>query len=148
MTRKALTIAMVTLTFSIAATVGEAESLYNGHYWRKCPTEEKFLFAHAVMSGVLLGQDRVIRYGQADRGAKAVPPECQRAVVGVVNALERQIERWDRNRFLEAMDGFYDDPDHLDLDLRWAVMVVMMKLQGASPEDVQDAVRQIPDSAP
>jgi hypothetical protein len=138
----------MTLAFGIATTAGGADRPYDGHYWRKCPAEEKRLFVHAVMSGVLLGQDRVIRYGQADRGEKAVSPACQRAVVGVVNSLERQIERWDRNRFLEAMDHFYSDPDHLDLDLRWAVMVVMMKLQGAAAEDVQNAIRQIPDAAP
>ncbi len=148
MTRKQFGIATVTLVLSIAATAGSASTPYDGHYWQRCSTEEKLLFVHGVMSGVLLGQDRVVRYGQADRGAKAMAPDCQRAVVSVVNALERQIERWDRKRFLEALDAFYKDPNHLDLDLRWAVMVVMLKLQGASPEDVQDAMGANPVHSP
>lgn len=140
MTRKQLGIATVTLVLSIAATAGGASAPYDGHYWQRCSTEEKLLFVHGVMNGVLLGQDRVVRYGQADRGAKSMAPDCQRAVVGIVNTLERQIEQWDRKRFLEALDAFYEDPNHRDLNLRWAVMVVMLKLQGASPEDVQDAM--------
>jgi hypothetical protein len=148
MIRKPLGIIIITLALSIAASAVGGETTLDGHYWRNCSSEEKLLFVHGVMSGVLLGQDRVVRYGQADRGAAAMTAECQRTVIGVVNALERQIDRWDRNQFLEAMDDFYNDPDHLDLNVRWAVMVVMLQLQGAAPEDVQDAVRQIPDAPP
>jgi len=136
------------ILFSTTATGGGANTNYDGHYWRKCSTEEKLLFIHGVMSGVLLGQDRVIRYGQADKGAKALSPECQHAVVGVVNTLERQIGRWNRNGLLEALDAFYDDSDHLGLDLKWAVMVAMAQLQGAAPENVQDAAGQNSDPSP
>lgn len=126
------------LVFGTAATAGAANLPYDGHYWKKCSTGEKLFFIHGVMSGVLLGQDRVVGYGAADRGTKTVAPECQHALVGLVNTLERQIERWDRNEFLEALDAFYNDPDHLDLNLKWAVMVVIAKLQGAPSEDVRN----------
>ena len=145
MTCKQLSIAMITLFFSIAVIAEAAETVFDGHYWRKCSTDEKRLFVHGVMNGILLGQDRVVRYGQADQGAKALAPECQRAVVGIANVLERQIGKWDRQRFLEALDTFYKDTEHLDLNLRWAVMVVMQKLQGAAPDDVQNVIRPIPD---
>ena len=138
MTRKPLRIAMVTLFLSIAAIAEAAATTFDGHYWQRCSADEKRLFVHGVMNGILLGQDRVVRYGQADQGAKALVPECQRAVVSVVNVLERQIGKWDRQHFLEALDTFYRDPDHLDLDLRWAVMVVMQKFSGTAPEDSPD----------
>ena len=133
MTRKHLRIAMVTLLLSITAIAEAADTTFDGHFWRKCSADEKRLFVHGVMNGILLGQDRVVRYGQADQGTKALAPDCQRAVVGIANVLERQIGTWDQQRFLEALDTFYDDPEHLDLDLRWAVMVVMLKLSGAAP---------------
>jgi len=138
----------VMFLLSTTATAGGADIVYDGHYWRKCSVEEKRLFIHGVMVGVLLGQDRVIRYGQADRGAKALSPACQHAVVGVVNTLERQIEKWDRNGVLRALDAFYDDSGHLDLNLKWAVMVAMAQLQGAAPENVQDATGQNSDPRP
>lgn len=142
MTRTRFAIAIVTAVFCCTAAARGADNGYDGHYWRKCPTETKHLFVHGVMSGVLLGQDRVIRYGLADQSTQAVDPQCQQAVVGVVNSLERQIENWDRDRFLEALDTFYSDPDHLDLNVRWAVMAVMLELHGAAPEDIQNAIRQ------
>jgi hypothetical protein len=145
MTRRPLGIAMIIVFFSSAAAARAADTVFDGHYWRKCSVEEKRLFVHGVMNGILLGQDRVVRYGQADRGAKALAPECQRAVVGVVNTLEKQIGKWDRKLLLEALDTFYDDPDHLDLNLRWAVMVVMQMQHSAAPEDVPDAIRPTTD---
>ena len=145
MTRRQLSIAMVTLFLSIAVIAEAADTAFDGHYWRKCSTDEKRLFVHGVMNGILLGQDRVVRYGQADQGAKTLAPECQRAVVGIANVLERQIGKWDRQRFLEALVIFYKDSEHLDLNLRWAVMVVMQKLQGAAPDEVQNVIRPVPD---
>jgi len=148
MTRQRLGIAIFIVVFCCTASASGADNGYDGHYWRKCPAEIKHLFVHGVMSGVLLGQDRVIRYGLEDQSTQTVDPQCQRTVVGLVNSLERQIETWDRNRFVEALDSFYKDPDHLDLNVRWAVMVVMLELHGAAPEDVQNAIRQIPSQAP
>lgn len=139
---------MLAIAVCCAAAASRAENGYDGHYWRQCPLEAKQIFVHGVMSGVLLGQDRVIRYGLADRSSQSLDPQCHKAVVGVVNSLERQIENWDRDRFLEALDLFYEDPQHLDLDLRWAAMVVMLKLQGAAPEAIQGALRQLPVQGP
>jgi len=148
MTRTRLGIAIFTVVFCCTAAASGADNGFDGHYWRESPVEIKHLFVHGVMSGVLLGQDRVVRYGLADQSTQSVDPQCQRAVVGVVNTLERQIENWDRDRFLEALDAFYSDPDHLDLNVRWAVMVVMLELHGAAPEDIQKAIRQIPAQTP
>ena len=148
MTRTSLGIAIFIIVICCTTAASGAENAYDGHYWRECPTEMKHLFVHGVMSGVLLGQDRVIRYGLADQAAQTVDPQCQQAVEGVVNSLERQIENWDRDRFLEAIDAFYSDPDHLDLNVRWAMMVVMLELHGAAPEDIQKAIRQIPAPTP
>jgi hypothetical protein len=148
MIRKPLSIAMVTLFLSFAVIAEAADTAFDGHYWRTCSRDAKRLFVHGVMNGILLGQDRVVRYGQADQGAKALAPECERAVVGVANVLERQIGKWDRQRFLEALDTFYKDPAHLDLDLRWAVMVVMLKMSGADPQDIPDRYGPTPKRRP
>jgi hypothetical protein len=139
---------MITLFLSIAAIAEAADTTFDGHYWRTCSVDQKRLFVHGVINGILFGQDRVVRYGQADQGDKALAPECQRAVAGIANVLERQIGKWDRQHLLEALDTFYKDPEHLDLDLRWAVMVVMAQLSGAAPKDVPDTSGPTPNPRP
>lgn len=121
-----------------SATQG-AGPVFDGNFWRACPDETKNFFVHGIMGGILLGQDRVIRYGLPDKAAQSVDADCQRVVVGVVNSLERQMESWDRDYFVKALDAFYSDPDHRSLDIRWAVMVVMLELHDAKPEEIEKA---------
>ena len=142
---KHATISMILLTtiFLFSSATQGADPVFDGNYWRACPDEVKSFFVHGVMGGILLGQDRVIRYGLPDNGDRSVDADCQRAVVGVVNGLERQIESWDRDRFVQALDTFYDDPDHRGLNIKWAVMVVMLEFHGAGTEDIDGALQEI-----
>jgi hypothetical protein len=91
------------------------------------------------MEGVLLGQDRVIGYALLNNHTSIASPECQRGITGIVNTLERQIEKWDRTRFVEALDHFYDDADNRALTIKWAVRVVMLELHGAHLETLDGA---------
>jgi len=136
--------AILITIFLVPTTARTAETIYDGSYWRSSPLEVKRLYVQGVVGGVLLGQDRVVRYGLPDEGTQAVAPECHRAVVRIVNTLERQIENWDYNKMVEALDAFYSDPAHRALHIRWAVMVVMLEMQGASPEEIKD----LPPTAP
>lgn len=143
MNRIAFASAMVTALLLFSATVQSAVTVHDGHYWQQCPPDVKHLFVNGVMGGVLVGQDRVVAYALMKKGPSAVSPECHRAVVSVVNALERQIEKWDRNRFVEALDNFYDDPDNLALTVKWAVLVVMLEMRGAPQDEIREYIEQL-----
>jgi len=114
-------------------------TVYDGHYWQQCRPDVKHLLVHGVMEGVLLGQDRIIGYALLNKNTSIASPECQRAITGIVNTLERQIEKWDRNRFVEALDHFYNDADNRALLIKWAVRVVMLEMHGADQETFEDA---------
>jgi hypothetical protein len=143
MNRIAFTSAVVITFFLLSPTVQSADAVYDGHYWQQCPPEVKHLFVRGVMSGVLVGQDRVVGYALMNKGPSTVSPECHRAVVRVVNTLERQIEKWDRNDFLEAMDDFYEDPDNRMLSVDWAVLVVMLEMRGAPQDEIREYIEQL-----
>jgi hypothetical protein len=116
-----------------------SDTVYDGHYWRQCRPDVKLLFVDGVMEGVLLGQDRVIGYALLTNNTSIASPECQRGITSIVNTLERQIEKWDRKRFVAALDHFYDDADNRSLTIKWAVRVVMLELHGAHQETIEDA---------
>jgi len=143
MHRTAFASAIVTALILFSTTAPGAGTAYDGHYWQQCPPDVKHLFVNGVMGGVLVGQDRVVGHALMDNGPSAVSPECHRAVVSVVNALERQIEKWDRNRFVEAIDNFYDNPDNLNFNVKWAVLVVMLELRGAPQDEVREYIEKL-----
>jgi hypothetical protein len=114
-------------------------TVYDGHYWQQCRPDVKHLLVNGVMEGVLIGQDRVIGYALLNKNTSIASPECQRGITGIINTLERQIENWDRNRFVAALDHFYDDADNRALTIKWAVRVVMLEMHGAPKETIEDA---------
>jgi len=143
MNRIAFTAAIATTFILFSSTLLCADTVYDGNYWQQCPPEVKHLFVRGVMSGVLVGQDRVVGYALMKKGPSTVSPECHQAVVRVVNTLERQIEKWDRNVFVEALDDFYEDPDNRMLKVNWAVLVVMLEMRGAAQDEVRDYIEQL-----
>lgn len=143
MHRTAFASAIVTVLILLSTTAQGTDAVYDGHYWQQCPPDVKHLFVNGVMGGVLVGQDRVVGHALMNKGPSAVSPECHRAVVSVVNSLERQIEKWDRNLFVKALDNFYNNPDNLDLNMKWAVLVVMLELRGAPQDEIREYIEQL-----
>ena len=139
MNRSVLISVIVTAFMLLAAMAQSGNTVYDGHYWQQCRPDVKHLLVNGVMEGVLLGQDRVIGYALLNKNASTVSPECHRAITGIVNTLERQIETWDRNRFVEALDHFYDDAANRALSVKWAVRVVMLEMHGAHQEVLQES---------
>ena len=114
--------------------VSTAETVYDGTFWRSSSLESKHFCVQGFLGGVLLGQDRVLRQGLPGEGASSLPPECRRTLTRIVNALERQIEGWDPNRLVAALDTFYEDPAHRPLGVRWALMTVILEMHGGAQE--------------
>jgi hypothetical protein len=99
------------------------------------------------MGGILLGQDRLVRYATVNQGQSRFSIECQRALVGMANGLERQIENWDRERLVAALDQFFEDPGNRPLDVKWALLAVMLEMRDAPPEEIEAFKKQVkPDS--
>ena len=138
MNRNIVFLLTVLATLTASSAILPADTDFDGHFWETCPPQVKQFYVQGVLSGILLGQDRVVRYGLPDNGTSKLSPACHRAIVGVVNALERQIGRWDHNRLVGALDAFYRKPENRSLGLQWAVMVVMLEMHGAPPEDIQE----------
>lgn len=143
MNRTTFACAIVTTVFLISATVQSADTVYDGNYWQQCSPEVKHLFVDGVMSGVLVGQDRVAGHALLNKGSSTVTPECQKAVISVVNSLERQIEQWDRNRFVEALDDFYEESDNRGLTVKWGVLVVLLEMRGAPQDEIKAYMEQL-----
>lgn len=143
MNRTTFACAIVTTVFLISATVQGADTVYDGNYWQQCSPEVKHLFVDGVMSGVLVGQDRVAGHALLNKGSSTVTPECQKAVISVVNSLERQIEQWDRNRFVEALDDFYEESDNRGLTVKWGVLVVLLEMRGAPQDEIKAYMEQL-----
>jgi hypothetical protein len=137
--RSILISVIILILLPLAAKAQNGETVYDGHYWQECRPDVKYLLVNCVMEGVLLGQDRVIGYALLNNHTSIASPECQRGITGIVNTLERQIEKWDRTRFVEALDHFYDDADNRALTIKWAVRVVMLELHGAHLETLDGA---------
>lgn len=135
---RSILISFIILVLMPSATMAQSgDTLYDGHYWRQCRPDVKYLLVNCVMEGVLLGQDRVIGHALLSKNTSIASPECQRGITGIVNTLERQIEKWDRNRFVEALDHFYDDADNRALTIKWAVRVVMLEMYGAHQQTLE-----------
>lgn len=110
-----------------------AEPSFDGAFWQASSPEVKQFYLQGVISGILLGQDRVVRRGLPGVGPAPLAPECQAAVVRMVNALEREVGRWDAARLAAALDSFYQEPAHRPLGVRWALMTVLLE-KGDLPE--------------
>jgi hypothetical protein len=132
-----------TVLLLFSPTAQSADTVFDGTYWQQCPPDVKQLFVNGVMGGVLVGQDRVVGYALMNKGPSPVSPECHQAVVRVVNSLERQIEKWDRNSFVKALDHFYNDPDNLHLNVKWAALVVMLEMRGAPQDEIREYIDQL-----
>jgi hypothetical protein len=136
--RSILISVIILILLPLAAMAQSGETVYDGHYWQQCRPDVKHLLVNGVMEGVLLGQDRVVGYALLNNHTSIASPECQRGITGIVNTLERQIEKWDRARFVEALDQFYDDADNRALTIKWAVRVVMLEMYGADQQTLDD----------
>jgi hypothetical protein len=143
MNRTVLTCILVTVFVLFSATAHSADTAYDGIYWQQCTPDVKHLFVDGVMGGIMVGQDRVVGHALLNKGSSAVSPECQKAVISVVNSLERQIEQWDRSRFVEALDDFYEEPDNLGLTVKWAVLVVLLEMRGAPEDEIKAYIQQL-----
>ena len=143
MYRTGLTCMMITALLLTGATARCADTVYDGNFWITSPLPVKHLYVHGVLGGILLGQDRIVRYATVGRDESVFSPECQRALIGMANTLERQIENWDRDRLVEALDRFYKTPGNRPLNVKWAMMAVMLEMRGAPPEDIQEVKKQV-----
>jgi hypothetical protein len=91
------------------------------------------------MSGVVQGQDRVARrllVASTDGGFR---PECHKAVSKNVNRLEADLARMNQGQLIEALDAFYAEKSNRRVELKWAVQVVMQKLQGPAEGQGREA---------
>ena len=113
------------------------DTRFDGHFWRQSDARTRQLFVYSFMSGVIQGQDRVARRLMMQSSEGAFRPECHRAVSKNANRLEAEMTKLDRHLFIDALDAFYDLPPNRELDLKWAVLVVMQQLKGTSPADIE-----------
>ena len=143
MNRTAFASAIVTTLILFSTAVQGADTVYDGNYWQQCAPDVKHLFVDGVMGGILVGQDRVVGHALLNKGSSAVSPECQKAVISVVNSLERQIEKWDRIQFVGALDKFYEDSDNIGLTVKWAVLVVLLEMRGAPQDEIKEYIEQL-----
>ncbi|MGD9332503.1 MAG: hypothetical protein PVJ53_14410 [Desulfobacterales bacterium] len=147
MERIVLTCVMASTLLLIGGPARSADTAYNGDFWIASPSTVKHLYVHGVMGGILLGQDRLVRYATVNQGQSRFSIECQRALVGMANGLERQIENWDRERLVAALDQFFEDPGNRPLDVKWALLAVMLEMRDAPPEEIEAFKKQVkPDS--
>ena len=144
MNRSILISFIILILMPLATMAQSGDIVYDGHYWQQCRPDVKHLLVNGVMEGVLLGQDRVIGYALLNKNTSITSPECQRGITGIVNTLERQIEKWDRNRFVDALDHFYDDADKRALGIKWAVRIVMLEMHGAHQQTLEDSPEPSP----
>lgn len=135
MIAKILTVAVVAVLGLSAPALPAEETVFDGAFWRACSHDVKRFYIQGALSGVMLGQDRVIRRGQPGPSAAPLPPECRRPLVRLVNALEREIERRDPEQLIEALDTFYDVPANRPLGVRWALIAVFGEDDGAAEGD-------------
>ena len=125
-----------------------AEPRFDGHFWRQSDPSTRRFFVYSFMCGVIQGQDRVASrlLIKSDRGD--FRPECHQAVAKNANALETELTRLDRDQFMTALDAFYGPEKNRDLELKWAVLVVMQQLQGRPPGDLEDFIEALRQQAP
>jgi hypothetical protein len=122
---------------ALVSTLEGAQAPFDGTYWRACPLEVKRFYIQGAVSGILLGQDRMVQQGLPGEEASPLTPECHRAVVALADRLERQVAGWDAERLVAALDAFYADPDHLPLGVKWALMAVLLELPGSRQQNGQ-----------
>jgi hypothetical protein len=125
---------LIIATIALATGSCPAEPPFDGTFWQASSPEVKQFYLQGVISGILLGQDRVVRRGLPGVDPAPLAPECQAAVVRMVNALEREVARWDAARLAAALDSFYEEPANRPLGVRWALMAVLLE-KGGLPEN-------------
>ncbi len=113
------------------------DTRFDGHFWRNSDARTRQLFVYSFMNGVIQGQDRVARRLMLHSREGEFRPECHKAVSKNANRLEAELTKLDRRGFIDALDAFYDLPPNRELDLKWAVLVVMQQLKGTSPSDIE-----------
>lgn len=129
-----IVLAAVSILGLSAPRLPAAETVYDGTFWQNASPAIKGFYVQGVLSGILLGQDRVLRQGLPGVGPAPLSPECRRDLTRIVNALERRIVRWDAGRLIQALDTFYEEPDHRGLGVRWALMAVVLEMDGGDGE--------------
>ena len=128
-------LAWAAAAFLSATCLPAAETLHDGAFWQASSPNAKRFYVQGAMSGILLGQDRVVRRGLPGETLAPLSPECHHAVVRMVNALEREIGQWTPAQVVAVMDRFYEDPANRRLGVRWALMAVLLEMDGTSAKD-------------
>jgi hypothetical protein len=124
-------LAWVAATFLSATFLPAAETPHDGAFWQASSSEAKQFYVNGVISGILFGQDRVVRRSLPGESQAPFAPECHRAAVGMVNSLEREIGQWDPAQVVAALDRFYEDPANRRIRVRWALMAVLLEMDGS-----------------
>ncbi len=119
------------------------DTRFDGHFWRNSDAQTRQLFVYSFMSGVIQGQDRVARRLMIQSSKGEFRPECHRAVSKNANRLEAEMTKLDRGRFIDALDAFYDRPANREIDLKWAVLIVMQQLKGTNPSDIERYIEEL-----
>ncbi len=119
------------------------DTRFDGHFWRNSDARTRQLFVYSFMNGIIQGQDRVARRLVLQSSEGAFRPECHRAVSKNANRLEAELGKLDRRGFIDALDAFYALPANRELDLKWAVLVVMQQLKGTSPADIERYIEEL-----
>lgn len=120
-----------------------AADRFDGHFWRQSDQRTRQLVIYSFMSGVVQGQDRVARRLLMKSGGEGFRPECHKAVSKNVNRLETELTQLDRSQFMHALDAFYELKKNRPLELKWAIMVVMQQLKGASLSDLERRIEAL-----
>ena len=125
---------LLSFTGSVSILEG-GQALFDGTYWRTCPPEVKRFYVQGAVSGILLGQDRMVKQGLPGEGTPPLAPDCRRAVVALADRLERQMAQWDIDQLVASLDAFYAERDHRPLGVRWALMAVLLERHANLPQD-------------
>lgn len=120
-----------------------ADTRFDGHFWRQSAPQTRQLFIYSFVSGIVQGQDRVARQLLMKAGGEGFRPECHESVSLNINRLETELAQLDRNLFIATLDAFYEIKRNRPLELKWALLVVLQQLQGASPSDLEHYIETL-----
>jgi hypothetical protein len=108
-----------------------ADTRFDGHFWRQSDPSTRELFVYSFLSGVVQGQDRVARRLLMTSSGGGFRPECHEAVSKSIDRLETGLGKLNRAEFMNALDVFYEIRSNRAVQLKWAVQVIVLQMEGA-----------------
>jgi hypothetical protein len=109
-----------------------ADTRFDGHFWRQSDPSTRQLFVYSFLSGVVQGQDRVARRLMMTSSGGSFRPECHKAVSKSIDRLETGLGKLNRVQFMNALDAFYEVRSNRAVELKWAVQVIVLQMEGAA----------------